>query len=77
MARTRETVAGEEVAVATRQSNYATVGYRTVDCLAGLAGWENWVVLPLAACEVMQSSREVRVRTRSAARRLDPDVYGS
>jgi hypothetical protein len=29
------------------------------------------VCLPLAACEVMQSSREVRVRTRSAARRLD------
>jgi hypothetical protein len=28
--------------VATRQSNYVTVGYRTADCLAVLAGWENW-----------------------------------
>ena len=26
----------------TPQSNYATVGYRTVDCLAVVAGPENW-----------------------------------
>jgi hypothetical protein len=28
--------------VLTPQSNYATVGYRTVDCLAVVAGPENW-----------------------------------
>ena len=33
-------------------------------------------VLPLAACEVVQSSGEVRVRTQGLGRTPGPDVYG-
>jgi flavin-dependent dehydrogenase len=33
-------------------------------------------VLPLAACEVLQSSEEIRVRTRGPGQTPGPDVYG-
>jgi flavin-dependent dehydrogenase len=33
-------------------------------------------IFPLAACEVVQSSEEVRVRTQGAGRTPGPDIYG-
>ena len=33
-------------------------------------------IFPLAACEVVQSSEEVRVRTHAAGQTVGPDVYG-